>query len=137
MTIVKVVIDFTKILIREYIDSILLMLILTSTLSLGFNFLLAIQLGVSNELDIYIYSLALPTFISSLIVGSIQYRLGPEFVNIFTPEAEDLFHKTIRTIIIISSGFLLLGLIALHIRHTHYQQILSFTQMIIFTRSCL
>ena len=65
MTIVKVVIDFTKILIREYIDSILLMLILTSTLSLGFNFLLAIQLGVSNELDIYIYSLALPTFISS------------------------------------------------------------------------
>jgi putative peptidoglycan lipid II flippase len=89
------------------------MLILTSTLSLGFNFLLAIQLGISNELDIYIYSLALPTFISSLIVGSIQYRLGPEFVNIFTPEAEDLFHKTIRTIIIISSGFLLLGLIAL------------------------
>ena len=112
MTKLKVILDFAKASLKEYASPIFFMSLLISILALGFNLILVIKLGIGNTLDLYLYSLALPAFISALIGGSIQYSLGPKFVMVLSYESTDIFHKYIMTIIDIFYGFLILGLIA-------------------------
>lgn len=112
MTKIKVILDFAKALLEEYASPIFFMSLLISILGLAYNFLLVTTLGIGNTLDLYLYSLALPMFISTLIGGSIQYCLGPKFVMVLSSGSTDIFHKIIRTIMSIFYGFLVLGLIA-------------------------
>lgn len=112
MTKIKVILDFAKALFEQYADAIFFMSLLISSLGLAYNILLARTLGIGTTLDLYLYSLALPMYISALIGGSIQYCLGPQFVILLSSDSTDIFHKIIRTIIGIFYGFLVLGLIA-------------------------
>ena len=97
MTKIKVILDFAKALLEEYASPIFFMSLLISILGLAYNFLLATTLGIGNTLDLYLYSLALPMFISTLIGGSIQYCLGPKFVMVLSSGSTDIFHKILSS----------------------------------------